>query len=108
MTRNTTEDIEDAILSKAADSRQLRAECDAFLPRIADVWAELSPERTVTFKHSIRTERRPAPLTEAGLRRGEPIGRVYNDDPIAPFIEYGTGDPLGHYSRASQCCAPHN
>ncbi len=33
----TTEDIKDAILSTAADSRELRAECDAFLPRMADV-----------------------------------------------------------------------
>ncbi len=64
----TTEDIKDAILSTAADSREHRAECDAYLPRIAAVWADVSPEHTGRYKHSIHIERHSAPLTEAGLR----------------------------------------
>lgn len=91
-----TSDIADAIVEAAAASQTLRVECDAYLERIAAVWRSFAPPvETGRYVHSIKTERRGARFTAAALRRGVSIGHVYSDDPAAPFIEYGTGDPGG-------------
>ncbi|GLP83597.1 hypothetical protein [Mycobacterium antarcticum] len=87
-------DIEAAILDAMIESRDLPREFDRMLELIADAWRGFTPVGTGEYRSHIQTERYRAPLTRSGLRRGEPVGRVWNDDEDEKVlaIEYGSAD----------------
>jgi hypothetical protein len=102
-------EIDDAILDGIEDNGELRRALDDFVDDIHTTWVNIwvasgpHPYSTGEYLAHIKKEKlskwyRMHVRNYLKRHMGMPIGMVYNDSPIAHFVEYGTGPdkPGGH------------
>lgn len=104
-------DVENAVFSGVGSSRELRRVFNRFMEDVEETWKLVwdssmegvmaketghpHPYQTGEYRSHIKRDKlslRQRLFIKSTLRKGIPIGLVYNDDPKAHWIEYGT-DP---------------
>lgn len=99
--------LDNAIFDGINKSRELRRAMDRFVDDVHDTWLNVweasgpHPYETGDYIAHLKKgslSRRQRLFIRHTLRKGVPIGLVYNDSEIAHFIEYGTDPdkPGGH------------
>lgn len=99
--RVSLKEIDDAIFDGIENNRELRRAYDDLVDDIHTTWVNLwvasGPHPYATGNYlahikKVKLSRYYRMRVRNYLKRyGLPIGQVYNDSPIAHFIEYGTG-----------------
>lgn len=95
-------DIDAAIFDGISDNKELRRAFDDLIDDVEHTWKMLSPKpgsadhRYATGDYLAHIKKKKLSRWYRGhmknlLRKGIPIGMVYNDSDIAHFVEYGTG-----------------
>lgn len=90
-------DIRNAIFDGIDDSKELRRAYRDFVDDVEDTWKRIwdamdHPYATGNYRAHIKKKMpRKYQRIKSFLKHGIPIGSVYNDSPVAHFVEYGTG-----------------